>query len=527
MPIQVDNLTIEPILESISCTMMDHSLTLIIGRSGSGKSTLLRALAGLVNIQSGTIGYDQIPLWNKGRVNREALLLNAIAFQSPEHQLFAQTVQGEFDYSLRPYRLGNTECNRRTNDALQAMKLQQSIRLNSPFELSGGQKRSVALATILATKSAWLLLDEPSAGLDAQAVMRLREQLTEWKLDTSMVMATHDWEFFLPVADRILLIANGKLLADMTPAELSASPEVLVQAGIGVPDSLKVASKLHKVGICVPMQLLSPEQMATEIVNRWEGRHQSDDPASPKSVEQLACDYDDINGWRVTDIDEQPHKRWIYRVEARLKWLMYMVLSVIILLQHQWQGMIPAIMISLSTLLLLRKEHLQQSLKLCRPLLLFIVIAAIFAGIRVSTEQGFILGFDVDALWSTLQRMLPFLEVTLISFVFTLSTSTTEMKQGLEKALSIFDRLRVPTRMIALTASLVLRFIPMIILETERFSLIAAARGKRVVRKGQIRFRDVHVFTIPLLLSLFQMVEDLIIAMEIKGYIDKHEEGIR
>ena len=101
---------------------------------------------------------------------------------------------------------------------------------------------------------------------------------------------------------------------------------------------------------------------------------------------------------------------------------------------------------------------------------------------------------------------------------------TTEMKQGLEKGLSFFERFHIPTKLLALAASLVLRFIPMILEETERFSLIAAARGKRVVRKGQIRLRDIHVFTIPLLISLFQMVEDLIMAMEIKGYMDKKGE---
>ncbi|MEX2414949.1 MAG: ATP-binding cassette domain-containing protein [Paenibacillaceae bacterium] len=517
MPINVEDLTIEPILKSISCTLTDHRVTLIIGQSGSGKSTLLRALAGLLKIETGSVSYDHVPLWNKRKVNREVLLQNAIAFQSPEHQLFAQTVQGEFDYSLRPYRVSFTERTRRTNEALEEMQLPQSMLQQSPFELSGGQKRSIALATLLATDAAWLLLDEPSAGLDAAAVVRLREQLHGWKKSRSIVMATHDWEFFLPVADRILLMADGRLLAEVTPAELSTTPGLLLQAGIGVPDAMKVSCELQKTGMAMPMQLLSPEQMAVEIIDRWEGRN----PPATTLVKEKAC----TSYKQTVDLAEEHGllKRWVYRVEARLKWLMYMTVSVFILLQHQWPGMAVAIIITFTTLLLLQKKHALQAIKLSKPLLFFIVIAALFSGLQVSLEDGFILDLDVYALLTTIRRMLPFLAVTLVGFVFSLSTSTTEMKQGLEKGLSVFERFRVPTTMLALAASLVLRFIPMILEETERFSLIAAARGKRVVRKGQIRIRDVHVFTIPLLISLFQMVEDLILAMEIKGYMDKNK----
>jgi energy-coupling factor transporter ATP-binding protein EcfA2/energy-coupling factor transporter transmembrane protein EcfT len=518
MPINIEGLTIEPILKSISCTLEDQRLTLVIGRSGSGKSTFLRALAGLVNIHSGSVSYDQIPLWNKGKVNREVLLQNAIAFQSPEHQLFAQTIQGEFDYSLRPYRVSLMERTRRTKIALEEMQLPQSIVQQSPFELSGGQKRSVALATLLATDSSWLLLDEPSAGLDAPTVIRLREQIIGWKRSRSIVMATHDWEFFLPIADRVLLIAEGQLLADVTPEELSTTPDLLIQAGIGVPNAIKVSCELQKMGIPMPMQLLSPEQMAVEIIDRCEGRN----PATPKTDDEKACT--SIVFKQIVE-EYSPVKRWIYRVEARLKWLMYMGLSVFILLQHHWPGLAAALIITITTLLLLQKEHALQAIKLSKPLFFFVIVAAGFSGTQISLNGSFMLDFDVYALLTTIQRMLPFLAVALVGFVFSLSTSTTEMKQGLEKALSIFERFRIPTTMIALTASLVLRFIPMIIEETERFSLIAAARGKRVARKGQIRVRDIHVFTIPLLISLFQMVEDLIIAMEIKGFMDKNKRG--
>jgi energy-coupling factor transporter ATP-binding protein EcfA2/energy-coupling factor transporter transmembrane protein EcfT len=523
MPINIEDLTIEPILKSINCMLMDHTLTLIIGRSGSGKSTLLQAIAGLVRLGAGSVTYNDTLLWNKKKVNKEVLLQHSLAFQSPEHQLFAETVQEEFDYSLRPYRVSRVESTRRTNNALQELQLSQRILHYSPFELSGGQKRSVAVATLLATDSAWLLLDEPSAGLDARAAARLREQLAVWKQSKGILMATHDWEFFLPVADRILLMADGGLIANVTPAELMAVPSLLQQADIGVPDAIKVSCELQKMGIPMSMQLLSPEQMAEAIIDRLEGDH-------PPTYSSTAVDLKSICSPVVSKslVEEQvtPQPR-LYRIEPRLKWLIYMVLSVLILFQHQWSGLVFAIIVVFTALLLLRREHALQALRLCKPLLFFIVVASLFAGIEVFIEGGFRLSFDGYSWLLTVKRMLPFLAVTLLSFVFTLSTSTAEMKAGLEKALSIFERLHIPTTMLALAASLVLRFIPMILMEAERFSIIAAARGKRVVRRGQIRFRDIRVFTIPLLISLFQMVEDFILAMEIKGFKDKSKRKVK
>jgi energy-coupling factor transporter ATP-binding protein EcfA2/energy-coupling factor transporter transmembrane protein EcfT len=500
---------------------MDQSITLIIGRSGSGKSTFIQAIAGLINISSGSVTYGDTSLWNKKKVNKDVLLQHALAFQSPEQQLFAETIQEEFDYSLRPYRLLPIEGARRTSFALQELQLSQSLLQHSPFELSGGQKRSVAVATLIATDSPWMLLDEPSAGLDAKAAARLREQLKLWKQTKGIFMATHDWEYFLPIADRVLLIAEGRLLTDVSPAELMANPDLLHRAGIGVPNSFKVSSELQKVGVPTPNQLLSPEQMAREIIAQWEG---TKEPVLPERS------MDDINSFKpmASKAVEEPAtpKPRLYRIDARLKWLMYMVVSVLILLQHQWLGLTIASVVAFSSLFLLKNTHAIQAIRLCKPLLYFTIIAALFAGIGISFRDGFGVDFDVSDCIFTIQRMLPFLMVTLISFVFTLSTSTLEMQLGLEKSLSIFERFRVPTAMLALTASLVLRFIPMIVWEAERFSLIAAARGKRAVRKGQIRIRDLRVFAIPLLISLFQMVEDLIVAIEIKGFKNKHKKEV-
>lgn len=521
MPITIHELSLSPILQSINCTLQDNSLTLIVGRSGSGKSTFIQAIAGLVKPTSGSVTYDNAPLWKERKVNRDVLLQHAIAFQSPEQQLFAETVHKEFEYSLRPYRVSSDEVIGRSNVALEELHLPQSILQHSPFDLSGGQKRSVALATLRATDPSWMFMDEPSAGLDAKAAAHLREQLKVWKISKGILMATHDWEMFLPIADHVLLIRDGCLIADITPTELIANPGLLQEAGIGLPHSIKISCELHNHGIPMPIKLMSPEQMAVSIIHQWEGT------ISPNPT---------ADAWAKTSLcqpmaprlvaEHAIQKRGLYRIEARVKWVMYMILSVLILLQHQWLGVSAAIIVACLTLLLLDKAHAIQAIKLCKPLLLFIIITAIFAGIRLSWSNGFEIHFDATESMVTIRRMLPFLTVTLISFIFTLSTSTLEMQRGLEKSLSVFERYGIPTAMLALTASLVLRFIPMIVWEVERFSLIAAARGKRVVRRGQISLRDIRMFTIPLLISLFQMVEDLIVAIEIKGLVNKHKREV-
>ncbi|WP_284641353.1 ATP-binding cassette domain-containing protein [Paenibacillus silviterrae] len=529
MPIVMRDVTVRAegregrtILHPVSGEIAEHSLTLLIGRTGSGKSTLLKALAGLTPIASGTVDYNGTSLWRKGKPVREALLLSGMAFQFPEQQLFAQTVQGEFDYSLRPYRLGKPEREERIDKAMSSMKLPRELLGASPLTLSGGQKRRVALASLSATQRPWLFLDEPSACLDAASSARLKEQLLEWKRSSGVVMATHDWEAFLEVADRVLILSEGRLVADMTPEELRWDPELLEQAGVGLPGAAELARELRSAGLDVPLQMLEPEKMAEQLALALDRRSFE---AGPQEAAAALSPVSERGEVPLMNSSEQPGtatgRRLVYLLDARVKWLVYTLLSAGFVLQTERIGTVLSLLLAFGAVLLLDREHAGRVLRLCKPLLFFMAFASSFAGLRVQTDQSFPLSFAWEGAAGSFAHLLPFFSVTLLGIVFTLSTSPVEMKQGLQKALSVFDRIGWSTSMLALAASLVLRFIPLILEETRRFALIAQARGKRTTRRGQIAVRDIPVFVIPLLISLFQTVEDLIMAMEIKGYINR------
>ncbi|MBP1155559.1 MULTISPECIES: ATP-binding cassette domain-containing protein [unclassified Paenibacillus] len=533
MPINVSGLTVyadhrrsRTILNNIHCSIQDRTLTLVIGKAGSGKTTLLRTLAGLSEIGEGNVYYDDLPLWKKGKVDPSLLLRNALAFQFPEHQLFARTVQGEFDYSLRAYRLPKPEKLRRIAAAMDGQRLPTSYLALSPFTLSGGQKRRVALASIMAAEAPWLLLDEPSAGLDSKSVARLKEELAEWKQQRGVVLVTHDLDTFLPIADKVLIMEHGQVVAGLTPEELAMNPHLLVQAGIGLTGVMELSESLREAGLLVPAGAFTPEQIAGILASHMstsqqlgETQRQNTQPIRyepPAQPQRQASD--------------SLRRSFVYGMDAKLKWLIYMLISVGIVIQTRWEGLWVALLFAAGCTAFLLPEDRRKLKRLAYPLLFFMAVAAFISGVQISFAQGIEwtnrFDFSYTFALETLRRLTTFFEITLIGLVFTLSTSTSSMKQGLEIALRPLKRLKVPTEMLALAASLMLRFIPLILEETERFAMIAKARGKRMARRGQISMADIPVFVIPLLIALFQAVEELILAMELKGYMTKSPQPL-
>ena len=505
------------LLRDVGFTAEAGAITLLVGRTGSGKSTLLRTLAGLVPPASGNVDFDGRPLWNGKRSDRSLLLETSLAFQFPEHQLFASTVQGEFDYSLRPYKLPKDERARRTAEALEAQRLPASILAHSPLLLSGGQKRRAALATILAARTPWLLLDEPSAGLDAASLTRLAEELTRWKRRCGIVLATHDLDAFLHIADRVVVLQGGQVVAETTPAALADDPRPLLDAGVGLPESMLAAAALRRAGIPVPAGLCPPERLADAIAG-WAVReaeappHPAPDVSAKPALEGPASN-------RVPPAAETGHasadagRGFLYRSDATRKWLAYTLVSIGIILQTEWLGTAVAALFAGASLLALTPHDRRRSLRLCRPLVGLMAFAVTFSGLRFGTE----LGFSVEPALETARRLIAFFEITVIGLVFTLSTGTADMKAGLERGLRPLRRVGAPVEAIALSASLVLRFIPLILEEADRFAAIAGTRGKRGTKPGKVHLLDIPVFVIPLLTGLFQAVEDLILALELKG----------
>ncbi|WP_426448141.1 ATP-binding cassette domain-containing protein [Paenibacillus sp. S-38] len=255
-----------PLLRSTDVTLRPGEITLVIGRTGAGKSTLLLALAGLSPLTSGTIRYGETPLWEGDKLHKDALGLMGFSFQYPERQMFAQTLRREFVYSLRPLRLPKEEVRQRTEEGMRTMGLPEALLEEAVLTLSEGQKRRAALAVTLAVKPPWLLLDEPTAGIDPGGIPPLLDAvLAHKRAGGGVVIASHDLDTFFPVADRVIVIRDGAVAGDRPPEAWYADPEPLLAAGVGLPASVRLAAALACRGVSAGVLPADPAAAAAAI----------------------------------------------------------------------------------------------------------------------------------------------------------------------------------------------------------------------------------------------------------------------
>ncbi|WP_068608638.1 ATP-binding cassette domain-containing protein [Paenibacillus swuensis] len=528
MPITVEGVSVysgdlknRPILHNIHFGMEERSLTLLIGKTGSGKSTLLQVISGLKELGEGNVSYNDTPLWRRGRVNRSLLLSHSIAFQFPEHQLFARSLHEEFIYSLRPYRLPKSEHLPRITRAMGGQRLDMSLLAHSPFRLSGGQKRRVALATIMAAETPWLFLDEPSAGLDGASAKRLLEELLEWKQQYGMLLATHDIDMFLPIADRVIIMDQGTIKANLTPEELMSNRQLLDESGIGLPPAMECILGLQQAGIPMNNKIHTPDELAEIISHHIRMKPDLKEVFQAQEAQNNAIADQPIHEHLSSSDNTSPQTSPLYHLDTKLKWLLYIIISIAVVLQNNWVGIGLSLGFTFISCMLLMNQDQQKLLRIIKPLLIFMAITVVISGIQLDTESEMHwlnrVGFAMGPAVQTLMRMVCFFLLTILGMVFTLSTSTTDMRRSLESVLLPLQKIHIPVESIALTASLILRFIPLILEETLKFAMITKARGKRSVKQGNIHLRDLPAFIIPLLISMFQTVEDFILALELKN----------
>jgi energy-coupling factor transport system ATP-binding protein len=260
-------------LRGVSFEIAGPEFVAIAGRSGSGKTTLLQMFNGLLRPQRGEILIDgqniHAPGFDLAALRRRI----GLAFQFPEAQLFAATVREDVGFAPRQQKLSPPEIEARTSEAMQELGLTEDFWERDPFTLSEGEKRRAALAGILAMQPELLILDEPSAGLDAKGMAEIKSLLGRWSQQgRGLVMISHDTDFIAALAQRIIVLHEGALLYDGKPAELwpiasHSSPlplahtEILQQAGLAIPRRVRLAGKLAKLGLS-PAEL---EQLLARI----------------------------------------------------------------------------------------------------------------------------------------------------------------------------------------------------------------------------------------------------------------------
>ena len=254
-------------LQDINVVIPDGQFLGIIGHTGSGKSTLIQHLNGLLKASSGTIYYNGEDIYDKDYDRKLLRGKVGLVFQYPEHQLFEAEVFQDVCFGPRNLGLDRKQTELRAFTALRQVGVPEELFYVSPFELSGGQKRRVAIAGVLAMEPEVLILDEPTAGLDPKGRDELLEQLSKLHKERNMtiILVSHSMEDVANYAERILVMDKGKILFDQTPREVFSHVEELEEIGLGVPQVTYLMQELKKQGFSVGVNVTTIEEAKQEI----------------------------------------------------------------------------------------------------------------------------------------------------------------------------------------------------------------------------------------------------------------------
>ncbi len=251
----------QPALKRVSLEVSRGELVLLVGATGSGKSTLLRIAAGLLAADAGGVLLDGQPLTASTARGRIGLV-----FQNPESQLFAESVSADVAFGPKNLDASDDQAADRAREALRAVGLDpDAFGPRSPFALSGGEARRVAIAGVLAMRPRYLLLDEPTTGLDVRGREAVLGGLERIRREVGIVVVTHDAEEFLGQADRVLLLADGAPAFSGTADELVADPSPLVDAGVGLPPLIEAQVLARQAGCLIDRLSALPTEAAEQI----------------------------------------------------------------------------------------------------------------------------------------------------------------------------------------------------------------------------------------------------------------------
>lgn len=255
-------------LDDVSLMLPDGQFLGIIGHTGSGKSTLIQHLNGLLKATSGTIYYDGENIYQEGYSMRKLREKVGLVFQYPEHQLFETDVFTDVCFGPKNQGLPMEEMEQRALEALQQVGLKEKYYRKSPFELSGGQKRRVAIAGILAMHPKVLILDEPTAGLDPRGRDEILDQIQmlhrERKI--TVVLVSHSMEDIARYVERMIVMNRGQVMFDGTPREVFSHYKELEAIGLAAPAVTYVVKKLEEKGFAIDTSATTVEEAKTAIL---------------------------------------------------------------------------------------------------------------------------------------------------------------------------------------------------------------------------------------------------------------------
>jgi energy-coupling factor transport system ATP-binding protein len=263
-------------LDEVNLEIHEGEFLGIIGHTGSGKSTLIQLLNGLEKPTDGKITVDGITVGMDKKLLSKIRQTVGLVFQYPEYQLFEETVAKDVAFGPMNLNLAQDEIDRRVKESLELVGFNyKKIKDASPFDLSGGQKRRVAIAGVLAMKPNYLVLDEPTAGLDPAGRNELFAQikLLHKKANMTVILVSHSMEDIAKLVDRVIVLYKGKIHMEGSPKQIYSQAEELEKIGLGVPQVAQIVNELRKRGFNIKPDIITVEEAKEEILREVRRRH--------------------------------------------------------------------------------------------------------------------------------------------------------------------------------------------------------------------------------------------------------------
>lgn len=280
-------------LDDVSLSLGKGEIVGLAGHTGSGKSTMIQLLNGLLKPTGGTVTFEGKDIHAKGYSGNYLRSRVGMVFQYPEHQMICDTVWEDVAFGPGKQGLTGEACKTRVEEALRFVDLPEKYYQASPLQLSGGQKRRVAIAGVFAMQPEYIILDEPAAGLDAEGKREIFDRIRRMSREQGIgvLLVSHSMEDLAEYADRIIVLNDGKKILDDRPAEVFAKREMLADCGLDVPETVKLADKLRASGYQIPQNVIREKELLAclgdctnstagrenvDIKNRFDERKQGD-----------------------------------------------------------------------------------------------------------------------------------------------------------------------------------------------------------------------------------------------------------
>lgn len=255
-------------IHDIDVEIYEGQLVAVIGHTGSGKSTFIQHLNGLLKPSSGSVFCEDVDIFATKEATRDVRFKVGLVFQYPEYQLFEETVYRDIAFGPKNMKLPESEVDERVREAARFVGLSEALFEKSPLELSGGQKRRIAIAGVIAMRPKVLILDEPTAGLDPAGCEGILKNITDYRRETgsTVLLVTHSMDDAARIADRLIVFHGGHIAMDGAPEDVFKRARELTEMGLDVPQPAAIADELRKRGAALPESVYTAEQLRRAVL---------------------------------------------------------------------------------------------------------------------------------------------------------------------------------------------------------------------------------------------------------------------